>query len=49
VWNHPEVSVVLSGMSTMDQVVENIKIAEEAQANSLTAKEVTMIDTVKKV
>lgn len=49
VWNHPEVSVVLSGMSTMDQVVENIKVAEEAQASSLTAKEVAIIDAVKNV
>jgi predicted aldo/keto reductase-like oxidoreductase len=47
VWNHPEVSVVLSGMTTMDHVTENIKVAEEAQANSLTAKELEIIDQVK--
>jgi predicted aldo/keto reductase-like oxidoreductase len=47
VWNHPEVSVVLSGMTTMDQVAENLKIAEDAQANSLTAKELEIIDQVK--
>jgi predicted aldo/keto reductase-like oxidoreductase len=49
VWNHPEVSVVLSGMTTMDHVTENIKVAEEAQANSLTAKEVAIIDQVKTI
>ena len=49
VWDHPEVSVVLSGMTTMDQVVENIKVAREAQANSLTAKEVAIIDEVKRI
>jgi uncharacterized protein len=49
VWNHPEVSVVLSGMSAMDQVTENIKVAEAAQANSLTAKELKIIDQVKTI
>jgi predicted aldo/keto reductase-like oxidoreductase len=47
VWNHPEVSVVLSGMTTMDHVTENIKVAQEAQANSLTAKEIGMIEDIK--
>lgn len=47
VWNHPEVSVVLSGMSTMDHVTENLKVAQAAQANSLTAKELAIIDAVK--
>lgn len=49
VWNLPEVSVVLSGMTTMDQVVENIKVAQEAQPNSLTAKEMAIVDEVKKL
>lgn len=49
VWDHPEVSVVLSGMTTMDQVVENIKVAREAQANSLTAKEIAIIGEVKRI
>ena len=35
VWNHPGVSVVLSGMSTMDQVRENIISADQARANCL--------------
>ena len=47
VWDHPEVSVVLSGMTTMEQVVENIKVAEEAKVHSLTAKELRIIDQVK--
>ncbi|HWR09665.1 aldo/keto reductase [Sporomusa sp.] len=49
VWNHPEVSVVLSGMSTMDQVVENVKVAQAAQAYSMTAKELGLIDEVKDI
>jgi predicted aldo/keto reductase-like oxidoreductase len=49
VWNHPEVSIVLSGMTTMEQVVENIKTAREAQADSLTEKEKAIVDGMKKL
>lgn len=49
VWNHPEVSVVLSGMNTMDQVKENLKIAEEAQPNTLTDSELNAIDQVRSI
>lgn len=49
VWNHPEVAVVLSGMSTMDQVKENLKVAEEAQPNLLTDKELNIINQAKSV
>lgn len=49
VWNHPEVGVLLSGMSTMEQVVENLKVADEAVANSLTEQEVDIVDRVKRV
>lgn len=49
VWNHPEVSVVLSGMNIMDNVTENIKTASEAAPNSLTEKELGIMNNVKKV
>ncbi len=48
VMDHPEVSVVLSGMSTMDQVVDNIKTANEGVANSLTTEDMALVDFAKK-
>lgn len=47
VWNHPEVAVVLSGMSTLDQVKENLHTAEQGNAHSLTEKELALIERVK--
>jgi predicted aldo/keto reductase-like oxidoreductase len=35
VWDQPEVSVVLSGMSDMSQVVENLRIADSARVGKL--------------
>ena len=47
VWNHPEVSVVLSGMNNMDDLNENISIANEAQSNSLNENELKIISQAK--
>lgn len=49
VWNHPEVSLVLSGMGDMEQVKENIRTAETAFPNSLTPTELKMLERVKEV
>ncbi|WHE07374.1 aldo/keto reductase [Thermoanaerobacterium thermosaccharolyticum] len=47
VWNHPEVSLVLSGMSTMEQVKQNIESASRSKANGLTEDEVKLVDKVR--
>jgi predicted aldo/keto reductase-like oxidoreductase len=48
VWNHPEVSVVLSGMSTLKQVKENLKTANMSMPGTLTQKELRIFDRVAK-
>lgn len=47
VWNHPEVSTALSGMSTMDQVIANVRTAEEGEPGSLGPKELTLVEKVR--
>jgi len=39
IWNQPEVSLVLSGMSTMEQVDENLRSADESVVNSFEVPE----------
>jgi predicted aldo/keto reductase-like oxidoreductase len=46
VWNHPEVSVVLSGMSNMDHVVENVAVAQDATAGALSPLEMETVERV---
>ncbi|WP_424354348.1 aldo/keto reductase [Methanobacterium sp. MBAC-LM] len=46
-WDQPEVDVVLSGMSKMEHVVDNINIAENGQANVLTDDERNLIEEVR--
>lgn len=43
VWNHPEVTVVLSGMNDEAQLEENLRIAADAWPGSLTAAEVGLV------
>ncbi len=46
VWNHPEVSTALSGMSSMAQLIENLRIAEDAEADTLSGSELQVIAEV---
>lgn len=47
VWDYPEVNVVLSGMSNLEQVKENVKLADSAKPRSLTKKEKGLYGEVK--
>ena len=46
VWNHPEVTVALSGMNDEAQVEENLAIAADALPGSLTAAELELMGRV---
>jgi uncharacterized protein len=47
VWNHPEPTVVLSGMSSPAQVRQNIAAAEGGLAGSLTRQEINLVGKVR--
>lgn len=47
VWNHSEVTTLLSGMNSMEQIIENIKTSESALPNSLSEKDLELINNVK--
>jgi len=46
-WNKPEISVVLSGMSTMNQMIENVESANRSEPNTLPAEELSLITRVR--
>ncbi|WP_019908098.1 aldo/keto reductase [Thermoanaerobacter indiensis] len=46
-WNQPEVSVVLSGMSTFEQLKENIESAKRSGINTLTKEELEIVSKVR--
>lgn len=47
--SHPEVSVILSGMSTLEQVRENIEIFSRISSTPLAREEFDAVDEVKKI
>jgi len=47
VWNQPEVSLALSGMNTLDQVRQNVAVAERAGVGTLTAAERELLGRVR--
>jgi|WetSurSiteA1Bulk_404760.scaffolds.fasta_scaffold11694_2 uncharacterized protein len=48
IWSHPEVSLVLSGMSTVNQVEENLNSARKYGINSLDYLEKAAISSIRK-
>jgi predicted aldo/keto reductase-like oxidoreductase len=48
-WDQPEVSVVLSGMSTMQQVDENLGFADSSRTHSFNSKERALIAEVREM
>jgi predicted aldo/keto reductase-like oxidoreductase len=44
VWNDPRVSLLLSGMTAMDQVVANVEYASRGEAGSLTGADLALIE-----
>ncbi|HSW57150.1 MAG TPA: aldo/keto reductase [Dehalococcoidales bacterium] len=47
VWNHPEVSLALSGMTTIEQVIENVAIAERSGSGMMNSVELSLLDRVR--
>jgi uncharacterized protein len=45
-WDKPEILTVLSGMSTMEQVKENVKAADHAAEKRLNKEELELVDQV---
>ncbi len=48
IWNHPEVTVILSGMNEEDHVEENLTVADQASPNSLTDEELQLVQQAEK-
>lgn len=47
IWDHPEVSTILSGMSSFEQVKENLVSAKRSKPNQLSSSELDTIYNVK--
>lgn len=49
IWNHPEVTLVLSGMNSMEMVKENIRVASQAEADSFTDEDYKLFAQVRRI
>ncbi|QUH25874.1 aldo/keto reductase [Serpentinicella alkaliphila] len=49
IWNHPEVTTVLSGMNSQEMIEENIKAASEVRANSFTEQDFELFKKVRQI
>jgi len=48
-WDQEGVSVILSGMNSIEMIDENIKTASDAKSGDLTAEDFELVDKVKKI
>ncbi|MBR2696431.1 MAG: aldo/keto reductase [Parasporobacterium sp.] len=48
-WNQPEVTVILSGMNSLEMVQENCRVASEAEAGSFTEENETLISKIREI
>lgn len=48
-YNFPEVAVILSGVSNMQQLEDNIRIFSDAKANCMTEEELALVEEVRQV
>lgn len=44
IWNHPEVTVVLSGMNNDEHIGENLSLADKALPNAYSEKEMALVE-----
>jgi predicted aldo/keto reductase-like oxidoreductase len=49
VWNQPEVSVALSGMNAMQQVIENVESANKSGSNTLNSTEIKLLSNAREL
>ncbi len=43
VWNHPQVTLALSGMNTADMLLENLRVAQDAMPDSLSPEDLALV------
>ena len=48
-WNQPEVTVVLSGMNSLEMVEENVRTASAARAGEFTGEEEILLDQIREI
>ncbi|MCL1916787.1 MAG: aldo/keto reductase [Peptococcaceae bacterium] len=49
VWNHPEVTTVLSGMNSLAMIEENIRVASQAEADTFSDEDLALFDEVRAI
>ncbi len=47
IWDHPEVTVVLSGMNDEAHIAENLRVADEGLPHSLSEEELALVERVR--